>query len=105
MMWIIVTHDPLIRHDDGSGRRIKRVRQCLEGNVAEPFTIVPCAVVRQAAVACSSDGNAAGAVITDVSVDVSVSEILRWTTVTAQRSDKVVPIARAINGEKGVEVD
>src|SRR5215204_4096297 len=105
MMLIVITHNPLIRHDDDSGRWIKRMRQFFERNVAEPFTIVRRAVVRQATISRSSDGNLACAVIADMSVDVGVSKILRWTTVTAQGNNKVVPIARAVNGEKRVEID
>src|SRR6185503_1016925 len=83
IMRIIVTYYPLIRHDDGSGRRIKHMPQLVERNVAGPFTIVRGAVVWQATIPGTSGGNPACTVITDMAVGVGVSEILRWTTVAA----------------------
>ena len=75
---IISAHDPLVRRDDNARWRIVNRGKLGNGNVAGPFTGVGRSVVRHTAVARFSDRHDASGVITDVSIDVCVDNVLCW---------------------------
>src|SRR5690348_6611583 len=105
MVRIVLRHDALICLDDKTLGRIEDVWHFRERYEPDPIAFVRRGVVRQAAVAALANRNAARTVTTDMARRVGVREVLRWTTVTAQRRGELIPVARAVQSEKRFQID
>src|SRR5262249_38243270 len=95
----------LIRHHNDARRGIKGMRHFLKRDEAGPVAFVSRSVVRHTSVRVFSDWDPARAVVTDVARRVGISEVLRWSPVTAERGNKLVPITRVIDCQEGFEID
>src|SRR5690349_8932096 len=95
-VWIIGPDNSLVRSDDDSRRRIKNRRQLRHGNVAGPLARVSRSVVRNTAVTRLPDRHHASRVITNVTVDIRVDDVLRGRGKRFERRVELLPVVRAI---------
>ena len=97
---IVRRHRAMVGGDDEMGRRVVGVGQCIERNPAVPLHLTGPALGGHRSDAAGPDRDAARRVVTDVSLDVGVDEVLRRDDEVLERCGELGPVLRRVEPQK-----